>query len=85
MCKKAGIARLDGGPKGAVVQFHLDKFADPAGLVEYIESQKGFAKIKDNKLVIRRDWKSAKDRVNGAFAIARDLASKVSEGAKKAG
>ena len=85
MCKKAGIARLDGGPKGAVVQFHMDKFASPAGLVEYIEGQKGFAKVKDNKLVIRRDWKSAKDRVNGAFAIARDLAAKAQETAKKAG
>ncbi len=31
MCKKAGIARLDAGPKGAVIQFHNDKFANPGG------------------------------------------------------
>lgn len=77
MCKKAGIARLDGGPKGAVIQFHMNKFANPAGLVEYISGQKDLAKIRDNKLVVRRDWSSAKDRVNGAYAIARDLAAQV--------
>ena len=31
MCKRAGIAKLDGGPKGATIQFHNDKFASPEG------------------------------------------------------
>ncbi|MEM7318257.1 MAG: transcription-repair coupling factor, partial [Pseudomonadota bacterium] len=35
MCKRAGIAKLDGGPKGATIQFHNDKFASPQGLVEF--------------------------------------------------
>ena len=73
-CKKAGIARLDTGPKGATIQFHNDKFANPKGLVEFIEDQRGLAKVKDNKIVVRRDWKKTKDKVQGAFAIARDLA-----------
>ena len=30
-CRKAGIARLDAGPKGATIQFHNDKFANPGG------------------------------------------------------
>ncbi|MCC5993244.1 MAG: transcription-repair coupling factor [Rhodobacteraceae bacterium] len=73
-CKRAGIARLDAGPKGATIQFHNDKFANPAGLVEFVQAQQGLAKIRDNKLVIRRDWATEKERVRGAFAIARDLA-----------
>ena len=77
MCKKAGIAKLDGGPKGATIQFHNDKFASPAGLVEFIKDQRGLAKVRDNKIVIRRDWKKEKDKIQGAFAIARDLAEKV--------
>ena len=77
MCKKAGIAKLDGGPKGATIQFHNDKFASPAGLVEFIKDQKGLAKVRDNKIVVRRDWKKDKDKIQGAFAIARDLAEKV--------
>ena len=77
MCKKAGIAKLAGGPKGATIQFHNDKFASPQGLVEFIQDQRGLAKVKDNKIVVRRDWKADADKIKGAFAIARDLAEKV--------
>lgn len=73
-CRRAGIARLDGGPKGATIQFHMDKYANPAGLVEFIHAQKGLAKVRDNKIVVRRDWKNNADKIKGAFAIARDLA-----------
>ena len=74
VCKKAGIGKLDGGPKGATVQFHNDKFISPQGLVEFIKKQNGLAKVKDNKLIIKRDWKKNSDKFKGAFAIARDLA-----------
>ncbi len=84
MCKRAGIAKLDGGPKGATIQFHNDKFASPQGLVEFIADQRGMAKVKDNKIVVRRDWKADADKIKGAFAIARDLAEKVIAAKKKA-
>ena len=74
MCRRAGIERLDTGPKGATIRFRKDKFVDPAGLVTFLQGQNGLAKVKDNKLVIRRDWTEDKDRVRGAFAITRDLA-----------
>ncbi|MAX74979.1 MAG: transcription-repair coupling factor [Nioella sp.] len=77
MCKRAGIAKLDGGPRGATIQFHNDKFANPTGLVEFVQDQKGLAKVRDNKIVVRRDWKNEADKIKGAFAIARDLAEKV--------
>ncbi len=78
-CKKAGIAKFDAGPKGATIQFWNDKFANPAGLVEFIQDQRGLAKVKENKIVVRRDWKKDSDKIKGAFAIARDLARKVRE------
>ncbi|MCT8160442.1 transcription-repair coupling factor [Pseudoruegeria sp. SHC-113] len=84
MCKRAGIAKLDAGPKGATIQFHNDKFASPAGLVEFITAQKGLAKVKDNKIVVRRDWAAEADKIKGAFAIARDLAEKVVAEKKRA-
>ena len=77
MCKRAGIAKLDGGPKGATIQFHNDKFANPAGLVEFVQAQNGLAKVRDTKIVVRRDWAKDSDKIKGAFAIARDLAEKV--------
>ncbi|GAA6175318.1 transcription-repair coupling factor [Sulfitobacter pacificus] len=84
MCKRAGIAKLDGGPKGATIQFHNDKFASPEGLVSFIQDQRGLAKVRDNKIVVKRDWKSDADKIKGAFAIARDLAEHVIAAEKKA-
>ena len=83
MCKKAGIAKLDGGPKGATLLFHNDKFASPQGLVEFLHDQRGMAKIKDNKIIVRRDWTKEADRVKGAFSITRDLAEKVAKVGEK--
>lgn len=77
MAKRAGISRIDAGPKGATIQFHNDKFANPAGLVEFIKAQGPAAKVQGNKIVIAVDLKSDADRIKGAFAIARDLAEKV--------
>ncbi|WP_432256192.1 transcription-repair coupling factor [Limimaricola sp. AA108-03] len=77
MCLKAGISQLDGGPKGATIRFHNDKFVSPEGLVEFIQDQKGQAKVKDNKIVVMRDWTKEADKIRGAFGIARDLAEKV--------
>ncbi|MGR3570810.1 transcription-repair coupling factor [Brevirhabdus sp.] len=77
MCKRAGIAKLDGGPRGVTIQFHNDKFAAPSGLVEFITDQRGAAKVRDNKIVIQQDWPKESDRIKGAFAVARDLAEKV--------
>ena len=77
MCKKAGISKLDGGPKGVTIQFHNDKFASPAGLVDFLGDEGGAAKLKDNKIVVLRDWKKDGDKIKGAFSIARDLAERV--------
>jgi transcription-repair coupling factor (superfamily II helicase) len=75
LCKRAGVARFDGGPKGATVQFHNDKFANPEGLVQFLHDQDGDARIRDNRVVVRRDWSDARARLHGAFGIVRDLAA----------
>ena len=85
MCRKAGIAKLDGGPKGATIQFHNEKFASPGGLVAFLEDQRGLAKIRDNKIVVRRDWARTSDKIKGAFTIAKDLAALVVAEAKRKG
>ena len=85
MCRLAQIGRLDAGPKGATVQFHNDKFPNPAGLVEFLTAERGAARVKDNKILLTRDWATEPDRIKGAFAIARDLADKAGTLKKKAG
>ncbi|WP_420343582.1 transcription-repair coupling factor [Paenirhodobacter sp.] len=77
MCKRAHIAKLDAGPKGANIQFHQDKFPNPGGLVEFIQGNRGTAKITGNKVFVARDWGSDGERIKGSFEIAKDLAAKV--------
>ncbi|PWJ14391.1 transcription-repair coupling factor [Jannaschia seohaensis] len=74
MCKAAGIEKLTVGQKGATVEFHQGKFANPAGLVEFIQGWKGAAQIKGDKIVIRAEAKTEAERIKGAFSIAKDLA-----------
>ena len=74
MCRAAGIAKLDSGPKGAVIQFYQDKFISPSGLAQYLLVSRGTAKIKDNKLIVLRDWTNNDKKVKGAYIIARELA-----------
>ncbi len=82
MCKRAGISKLDAGPKGATIQFHNDKFANPAGLVDFLKAQGGAARVNGTKIVLTGEMKSEADRIKGAFNIARDLAEVVKAGAK---
>ncbi len=80
MCKRAGISRLDAGPKGATIQFHNDKFANPAGLVDFLKAQGPAARVNGNKIVLTGEMKTEADRIKGAFNIARDLAEVVKAG-----
>lgn len=73
LCRTANIARVDGGPKGATVEFRDDSFPNPKGLVKYVLAQDGRARIRGTKLVLRRNWRNAEAKLAGAAIIARDL------------
>jgi transcription-repair coupling factor (superfamily II helicase) len=74
-CRKASVARLDVGPRGALVHFHNDDFPDLPGLLSYVERLKGTAKLRpDSKLVITRAWPDAQSRLNGALQLSKGLA-----------
>ncbi|GAA0728748.1 transcription-repair coupling factor [Sphingomonas japonica] len=73
--KKACVAKLDVGPKGALVSFHEDKFSNVDGLLAYVERLDGTAKLRpDMKLVVARQWATSKARLNAALQISRGLA-----------
>lgn len=75
LCRRAGISKLDAGPKGAVVQFHNDQVRDPVKMVEWITAQKGTAKLRpDHKLVFSRVWDTPKERMKGLEYLAGELA-----------
>ncbi len=83
-CKKARIAKLDVGAKGAVITFAPDGFPDLAGLLAYVERLKGAAKLRpDSKLVISRDWPTGEGRLTGALQISRGLMRVLAAGETK--
>ena len=73
--KKACVAKLDAGPRGALVTFHESNFPDLPGLLAYVERLKGTAKLRpDSKLVISRDWGTGAKQLHGALQLSRGLA-----------
>ena len=75
LCRTANVERLDAGPKGVVVQFRHNTFADPAALVGFIGEQGSLAKIRpDQSVVFTRDWSNAEKRLSGSAVIMTRLA-----------
>ena len=73
--KRACVAKIDIGPKGALVTFHDAGFPNVPGLLGYVDRLNGVAKLRpDHKLVINRTWDNPKARINGALQLSRGLA-----------
>jgi transcription-repair coupling factor (superfamily II helicase) len=74
LCREAGVERLDAGPKGATATFHNNSFANPAGLIAFIQKQAGQVKLRpDHTLVYRRAWDGDEARVRGVRRMLDEL------------
>jgi transcription-repair coupling factor (superfamily II helicase) len=70
LCRRANVEKMDTGPKGAVVQFRNNSFANPGALVRFMGEQGNFAKIRpDQRVVFMRDWEKPAERLKGAASI----------------
>ena len=75
LCRVANVAKLDAGPKGAMIAFHQDAFPKVEGLMAYLEKQRGMAKLRpDQRLVFPRAWEDRKQRLAGATRLLQELA-----------
>ncbi len=84
LCRQAGVAQVDAGPRGAVVAFHRSQFANPEGLVSLVQASRGIIKVQpDQKLVFRAEWDLPSDRLKGVRGFVGQLAA-VAAKAKKA-
>ncbi len=76
--KQACIAKMDVGPKGALVAFHDDRPPDVDGLLAYVAKLGDIAKLRpDGKFVLTRSWPDPKARLQGALQLSRGLAKAV--------
>jgi transcription-repair coupling factor (superfamily II helicase) len=82
LCRQAGVDKVDAGPKGAVIGFRNDYFANPAGLVGWLTTHQGTAKLRpDHKLVFMRKWDTPHDRLEGARYLVGELVKVANEAA----
>jgi transcription-repair coupling factor (superfamily II helicase) len=66
-CLRAGISKVDAGPKGLILSFHNNKFKNPDALFDFISKNPLKTKIRsDQKLVLLQQWKNANERLKGA-------------------
>ena len=57
LCRRAHVEKVDAGPKGVIVSFRDNHFADPAGLVRYVSEQGAAAKVRpDMRIVFIREF-----------------------------
>ncbi|HEX8232113.1 MAG TPA: transcription-repair coupling factor [Caulobacteraceae bacterium] len=74
LCRQANVAKVDVGPKGAVVSFRGDRFDNPAGLVGHVQKN-GLWKLRpDHKVVVKGEWETPDQRLTAAERILTDLA-----------
>jgi transcription-repair coupling factor (superfamily II helicase) len=75
LCRQANVAKIDVGPKGAVVSFRDDHFANPLGLIQQVQRKAAVWRVRpDNKVVIKGEWETPEARLSGAEKILTELA-----------
>jgi transcription-repair coupling factor (superfamily II helicase) len=85
LCRRANVERIEVGPKGAVLAFRDNVFANPDGLISYIAKHPEGARVRpDMKVVFFDEWETAEARLKGAAGILRALAGIAEKGAKAA-
>ena len=75
LSRRAGIAKVDAGPKGAVLTFYKNSFANPGGLVALMQRSRGLVKLQtDHKLVFKSAWDLPEARLKGVRGLIGELA-----------
>jgi transcription-repair coupling factor (superfamily II helicase) len=75
LCRRANIEKVEAGPKGIIVSFRDNEFANPNGLVQYVARQGVAAKVRpDMRVVFIGDFEQTKARLEGTRQLLRDIA-----------
>ena len=85
LCRRANVERIEVGPKGAVLAFRDNTFANPEGLIAYIGKHPEGARVRpDQKVVFFDEWDTPAARLKGAAGILRTLVGIAEKAAKAA-
>jgi transcription-repair coupling factor (superfamily II helicase) len=90
LCRRANVEKIEAGPKGVVLSFRDNIFANPDGLIAFIREQGSGVRMrsdpkdaKSQQLVFFDDWENPEERLKGTAAILQRLAG-IAEQAKAA-
>lgn len=84
LCRIASIAKVDAGPKGGVITLYKNTFANPEGLIGFVQQSRGALKVQpDQRLVFRADWDLPEQRLKGVRSLVQKFAD-LARQAKKA-
>jgi transcription-repair coupling factor (superfamily II helicase) len=72
LCRAANVEKIEAGPKGAVVTFRDNTFANPERLIKFI-GEEGARVRPDQKVVFFDDWEEPAARLAGTKQILRKL------------
>jgi transcription-repair coupling factor (superfamily II helicase) len=76
LCHRAHVEKVEAGPRGVIVAFRDNSFANPQGLVRFVAQQGSEAKVRpDMKIVFMRDFDTPEERLEGTRLIMRTLAN----------
>ena len=74
LCRRANVEKIEAGPKGAVISFRDNTFANPDRLVAFIHDQGRAARVRpDMKVVFFAEWEEVEERLRGTAAVLRNL------------
>jgi transcription-repair coupling factor (superfamily II helicase) len=85
LCRRANVEKIEAGPKGAVLSFRDNSFANPEGLIAFINKQGASARVRPQSMqvVLFYDWEKPAQRLHGTTAVLRNLV-RIAEQAKAA-
>lgn len=75
LCRRAHVEKVDAGPKGIIVGFRNNSFANPNGLVKYVTEKGPGAKVRpDMKIVFVGDYADPVARLEATRKLMTDIA-----------
>jgi transcription-repair coupling factor (superfamily II helicase) len=90
LSRRANVEKVEAGPKGIVLSFRDNIFANPEGLIAFIRKQGSAVRMRNDpksakgqQVVFFEDWPRPQDRLKGTAAVLRKLAL-IAEQAKAA-
>ncbi|MGB9410362.1 MAG: transcription-repair coupling factor [Pseudolabrys sp.] len=82
LSRRANVEKVEAGPKGVVLSFRDNVFANPEGLIAFIREQGSAVRMRNDpktakgqQLVFFEDWPRPQDRLKSTAAVLRKLAS----------